>query len=172
VGDTFKTYSKLEAIEEMQRTGIHLEWHFNQNWYSKFDWTREPAESLDELYRQRAQQIRDSYDYIVLWYGGGPDGWCMLDTFLRHGIKVDEIAQFHGYQADQDKHSVLNEEVFFTAIPQTQKILETHPNIKHRVIDISNIIADIYTRPDVKFDHIYNIKGIMSAISLARSYFR
>jgi hypothetical protein len=172
VGETFKTYSKLLAIEEMQRTGIHLEWHFNQEQYSAYDWTKEPTESLDELYRQRAQQIRDSYDYIVLWYGGGPDGWCMLDTFLKHNIKVDEIAHFYSYEADGNKHSIFNEEVFFTAIPKTQKILETHPGIKHRIVDISNIINEIYLRPDVKFDYIYNIKGIMSANSLARSYIR
>ena len=59
VGPAFKTYSKLQAIEEMQRTGIHLEWHFNREKYSKYDWTTEPTESLDELYRRRAQQIRD-----------------------------------------------------------------------------------------------------------------
>ena len=67
VGDKFKTYSKLEAIEEMARTGIHLEWHFNKPYYESFDWKKEPAESLDELYRRRAQEIRDRYDYIVLW---------------------------------------------------------------------------------------------------------
>jgi hypothetical protein len=40
------------------------------------------------------------------------------------------------------------------------------------VVDISQIINDIYLRPDVKFDYIYNIKGIASANSLARSYIR
>jgi len=172
VGETFKTYSKLKAIEEMQRTGIHLDWHFNKETYSKFDWTQEPTESLDELYRQRAQQIRDSYDYVVVWYGGGPDGWCMLNAFLKNNIKIDEIAQFVSYAADKDRHSVINEEVFYTAIPKTKQILEQHPDIKHRVVDISEIINDIYLRPDVKYDYIYNIKGIMSANSLARSYIR
>ena len=172
MGNNFKTYSKLLAIEEMKRTGIHLDWHFNKETYSKFDWTKEPVESLDELYRQRAQQIRDNYDYVVVWYGGGPDGWCMLNAFLKNNIKVDEIAQFVSYDADKDRHSVINEEVFYTAIPKTQQILEQHPGIEHRVVDISEIISDIYLRPDVKYDYIYNIKGIMSANSLARSYIR
>ena len=66
VGPQFKTYSKLQAIEEMQRTGTHLEWHFNKQQYGTYNWTQEPAESLDELYRRRAQQIRDSYDYVVI----------------------------------------------------------------------------------------------------------
>jgi hypothetical protein len=172
VGPTFKTYSKLQAIEEMQRTGTYLEWHFNKQQYSTYDWTQEPAESLDELYRQRAQQIRDAYDYIVIWYSGGPDSWCVLDSFIKNGIKVDEIAQIYSYEADRDRHSVFNEEIFYTAIPKTQQILETHPDIKHRVVDISTIIDKIYLRPDVKFDYIYNIKGIVSANSLARSYLR
>jgi len=172
VGSTFKTYSKLQAIEEMQRTGTHLEWHFNQPQYSAYDWTREPTESLDELYRRRAQQIRDSYDYIVLWYSGGADSWCMLDTFLRHGIKIDEISNIVSYEADRNRHSVFNEEIFYTAIPAIEKILETRPDINHRVVDISKIINEMYLRPDIKYDYIYNIKGIASANSLARSYIR
>lgn len=172
VGPTFKTYSKLQAIEEMQRTGIHLEWHFNRPQYEAYDWTKEPTEGLDELYRQRAQQIRDNYDYIVVWYSGGPDSWCVLDSFLKNNIRVDEIGHCHSLEADGTKHSVFNEEIFYTAIPNTQKILESHPNIKHRVIDLSEIISKIYLRSDVKFDYIYNIKGIVSANSLARSYIR
>ena len=162
----------MQAIEEMQRTGTHFEWNFNQSQYSVYDWTKEPTETLDELYRRRAQHIRDSYDYIVLWYSGGADSWCMLDTFLRHGIKIDEIGQIHSYEADRDRHSVFNEEIFYTAVPETEKIIQQHPYIKHRIVDISHIINDMYLRPDVKYDYIYNIKGIASANSLARSYIR
>lgn len=172
VGNNFKTYSKLLAIEEMRRTGQHLEWHFNEHTYKNFDWRTEPSKTLAELYRERAQRIRDSYDYVVLWYSGGADSRCVLDAFLDNDIKIDEIANFVNYEADSDKHNVLNEEIFFNAVPHIDQILEKHPNIKHRVVDISSIINDIYLRPDVKFDHIYNIKGIMSANSLARSYIR
>ena len=156
----------------MQRTGIHLEWHFNQPQYTLYDWTKEPEESLDELYRQRAQQIRDNYDYVVVWYSGGPDSWCVLDSFLKNDIKVDEIAQFYTYEVERDKHSVFNEEIFYTAIPKTQEILEKHPGIKHRVVDISELINGLYLRPDVRHDYMYYIKGIASANSLGRSYLR
>jgi hypothetical protein len=172
VGENFKTYSKLLAIEETKRTGIHLKWHFNQPQYEMYNWTIEPTESLDELYRQRAQQIRDNYDYIVVWYSGGADSWCVLDTFLKNNIKIDEIGQIHSYEGDNNKNSVFNEEIFYTAIPATQAIINDHPEINHRVVDISKIISDLYLRPDVKYDYIYNIKGIMSANSLARSYLR
>jgi hypothetical protein len=172
VGPNFKTYSKLLAIEEMNRTNTHLEWHFNRPQYSVYNWKQEPHESLEELYRQRAQQIRDNYDYVVIWYSGGPDSWCVLDSFIKNGIKVDEISHCFSYEADKNRHSVFNEEIFYTAIPYTQKILESHPEIKHRIVDLSDIINKLYLRSDVKFDYIYNIKGIVSANSLARSYLR
>jgi hypothetical protein len=172
VGSTFKTYSKLLAIEEMQRTSQHLEWHFNEHTYGNFNWKSAPTETLPELYKKRAQKIRADYDYIVLWYSGGADSRCMLDAFLANDIKVDELASFVNYEVDGDRHNVLNEEIFFNAIPHVEQIRQKYPDIKHRVVDIGNIINDIYLRPDVKFDHIYYIKGIMSANSLARSYIR
>lgn len=172
VGTSFRTYSKLLAIEEMRRTNTHLEWHFNQEQYSNFNWKSEPPNSLSELYHTRAQEIRDSYDYVVLWYSGGADSRCMLNAFIDNGIKVDEIANFIGYIGDNNKHSVLNEEIFFNAIPHVEQIKESYPDIVHRVVDITEIINSVYLRPDVKFEHIYNVKGIMSANSLARSYIR
>lgn len=156
----------------MKRVGQHLTWHFNEHTYKNFDWKIEPTQSLKELYKTRAQAIRDSYDYIVLWYSGGADSRCVLDAFIENDIKIDEIANFVSYDADSDKHSVLNEEIFFNALPHIEQIKQTHPAMKHRVVDLSKIISEIYLRPDVKFDYIYNIKGIMSANSLARSYIR
>lgn len=173
VGSKFRTYSKLLAIEEMRRTGQHLEWHFNETEMSCHDWTREPTQTLAELYRQRAQQIRDSYDYVVIWYSGGADSWNILESFLANDIPVDEIAHCHSLKADRgNKHSDFNEETFFTAIPRTQEIVQRFPNIYHRVIDLSDTIDSLYDRPEIKFDFIYNTKSMASANSLARSYLR
>ena len=173
VGKNFRTYSKLLAIEEMNRTGQYLQWHFNQSQYETYDWTQEPQQTLDELYRIRAQEIRDQYDYVVIWYSGGPDSWNILNTFIKNNIKVDEIAHFCSHEADGgNKRSFFGEEIFFTAIPNTEKILEKHPHIKHRLVDISQMTLDIYQRADVKLEYIYNIKGIVSANSLTRSFLR
>ena len=172
VGPNFKTYSKLLAIEQEQKTGHHVEWNFNQLEYRSYDWTKEPAESLDELYRRRAQQIRDNYDYIVVWYSGGPDSWCVLDSFIKNNIKVDEIANFHGYNGDKNQHSVLNEEIFFTAIPTTQEIIAKNPGIKHRTVDISDLIIKVFDRPDYKFDFSYDIKSMAAANIIARGFLR
>lgn len=172
VGETFKTYSKLLAIEEMRRTGTHLEWNFNKQQYGQYDWTKEPTESLDSIYRRRAQQIRDNYDYIVVWYSGGPDSWCVLDTFIKNNIKVDEIASFHAYKGDKNQRSVINEEIFFTAFPKAQEIVAKDPEIKHRMVDISDIIVKVFDRPDYKFEFSYDIKSVASANYIARQFIR
>lgn len=172
VGSTFKTYSKLAAIEEMARTGIHLDWNFNREVFESYDWKQEPVESLTELYRQRAQQIRDSYDYVVLFYSGGADSWNILNTFLSNNIKIDEIAHCWSLEGDNNYYSYFNEEIYRVAIPNTLRIQQEHPDINHRIIDISKIINSMYLDKDTKFDFIYQSNSLLSPNGLARSYLR
>ena len=55
----FKSFSKLEAVEQHGRTREPICWNFNQETFSKFNWLQEPPGSLDYWYGVRAQQIRD-----------------------------------------------------------------------------------------------------------------
>lgn len=55
------------------------------------DWTKEPIESLKELYRQHAQFLRDTYDYIILYFSGGSDSTTMVNAFLDNNILPDEV---------------------------------------------------------------------------------
>jgi hypothetical protein len=172
VGNDFRTYSKLEAMQTMQRTGIHLEWNFNKEIFGSYDWKTEPTETLPELYRQRAQQIRDSYDYVVIFYSGGADSWNILNTFLSNGIRVDEIAHCWSLAGDRTHSSYFNEEVYHVAIPNSQKIKEQYPDINHRIIDISQTVNDMYLQGSNKFDFIYYTNSLISPNGLARSYLR
>jgi len=58
------------------------------------DWSTEPPDSLAELYKKRAAQIRSEYDYIVLYFSGGSDSITMLNAFMRNNIKVDEVVVY------------------------------------------------------------------------------
>jgi hypothetical protein len=168
-----KTDSKFEAIEWQAKTGQHLEWHFNRPYYSTHNWTVNPFESLEEMYCQRAQEIRNNYDYVVLMYSGGADSWQVLNSFVSNDIKIDEIAHCHNYDAVKRKDDyTMTEEIFYTAIPTVQKIQEKYPDIKHRVIDISNTVDQLLSRPELKFDYIYLSKGLWSLNALARSFIR
>lgn len=172
----FKTYSKIEALEIAKSLNTAVVWHFNDQEFSAVDWTVEPVLSLPELYRIRAEQIRNKYDYIVLFYSGGADSHNMLHSFLDNGLKVDEIAQFHSYEGDgnggQGWDSYFNAEIKKVAVPETQKILEQHPYIKHRIIDLSSLINDTMKTKDAYDNLIYMSNKVFSPNQLARTYLR
>jgi len=167
VGD-YKTYSKLEAIQLHEKTGIHPTWNFNQEVFSKFDWTQEPHESLQELYRRRAQQIRDRYDYLVLFYSGGADSKNILDTFIDNNIKLDECASFWAQEADRNLDSHFSKEVARVAIPDMAK----HKDIKHRIIDLVEVTNKVLGNSDIKFEWIYFVNNMFSPNNFVRNKLR
>lgn len=59
--------------------------------YDHVDWKTEPTESWKDLLKQRAQQLRDSYDHIVLHFSGGSDSTTVLNAFTENNIHLDEI---------------------------------------------------------------------------------
>lgn len=138
VGD-YKTYSKLEAVEASASKKIPFKWDFNNAVFDRYDWTIDPPGSLEFWYEQRARQLRDTYDYIVLLYSGGADSTNVLKAFMDNNIFVDEIATFFIYDGTSaTKRDEANEEAFYTAIPTVEKLLQSNPlfaNTKHRLID-------------------------------------
>lgn len=168
----FKTYSKVEAIELSNATAIPVHWNFNDEEFGLYDWTVEPAESLKELYQRRARQIRKRYDYVVLWWSGGADSYTMLRAFIDQGLFVDELATFHNFGGDGSWDSYLNSEVKRVAIPMAEKILESSPNTKFRLVDHIDYQPSLFTIDDNKFDFLYKANAVFSPNQLARRYIR
>ena len=82
---------KLMALIEASNTKQNVKWIFHdQVWEHAFK-TIKPNLNLDEVYRERAQQLRDKYDYLICSYSGGSDSWTIVNTFLKHNIFLDEI---------------------------------------------------------------------------------
>jgi len=84
-----KTYSRQEAIEFAGTSDI--QWIFNDDVFSLYDWTTEPVADINHYYDERAKQLRHDYDYIVLFYSGGYDSHNMLRSFIDNKLHVDEI---------------------------------------------------------------------------------
>lgn len=162
-----KFYSKLEAIELHTKSNIHPHWNFNEAAYSSMDWSTEPKESLKELYRKRAEQLRNEYDYLVLWYSGGADSDNVLHAFLDNDIKLDEVASYVNYEADASRESFFNGEIFHVAIPKIEQLKEKYKDLVHRKIDISQITIDTFNSGN-QFDWIYWSNTIMTVNALAR----
>lgn len=167
VGD-YKTYSKLEAIELHTKTGIHPSWNFNQEFFCSVDWKHEPEETLSELYKQRAQQIRDKYDYLVLFYSGGADSKNILNTFIDNNIKLDECASFWAQEADRNLDSHFSKEVARVVIPEMSK----YKSIRHRLIDLTDITNTVMNDPNIKFEWIYFVNNMFSPNNYVRNRLR
>lgn len=90
-----KFHHKPSALMKATETNQFLEWHFNREVLDPFPWSQEPEVPLLELYRRRAQQIRDQYDYVRLEFSGGADSTVILYSFINNGIHLDEIVTRH-----------------------------------------------------------------------------
>lgn len=90
VGST-KHHIKPEALIDATKTGCFPEWNFNRDVFDHYAWDVEPELSLIELYRIRAQQLRDRYDYIRLEVSGGGDSTTAAYSFICNGIHLDEV---------------------------------------------------------------------------------
>jgi hypothetical protein len=126
------------------------------------DWKTEPTESIAELYKRRAQQLREKYDYLVLWFSGGADSSNIFHSFIENGIHLDEVVNYTNYEATGDKTNFMNGEIFHVAIPLIEKAKETNPHLKHRVIDLSKLAIEYFSKKDTKFDWVYLMNGWMN----------
>lgn len=163
----YKTYSKLDAIEVSAKTGIDLRWNFNNAVFQQFDWKAEPPGDISFWYAERARQIREKYDYIVLFYSGGADSWNMLKAFVDNNIFVDEIAHYIVYDGTSLSLDIdFNQEVKVSSYPTVKKLIETNPtykNTKHRVLDGGTNLIKKVTTADSE-DYFYNEANTMFSV--------
>lgn len=160
----YKTYSKLDAIEVSGRTKHDIVWNFNNEVFSQYDWTVEPPGDLEFWYRQRAEQLREHYDYIILFYSGGYDSTNILKTFVKNNIFIDEIVHMATIEGSNgDKTAMGNYEVYGLSYPLVKNLIETNPvyrNTKQTVIDISDTEKDLLNTE--KWDYFYKTSVILS----------
>lgn len=146
------TENKFEAIDIASKTNSRINWHFHDALFSSYNWTVEPTETLDELYAQRAQQLREKYDFLVLMYSGGYDSHNILLTFLNHNIPLDEVCSFYS-EYDYLKDSVVNQEWELQTKP---RLCSTLGNLstKIRRLDLSKSIINVLS--NVSDQYIYS----------------
>jgi len=167
---SFKTYRKWEAIEYHARTGIHPDWHFNDEIFGSIDWDQPPESSISDLYRSRAQQLRNSYDYLVLWYSGGSDSDTVLNSFVDNNIHVDEIVSWVNYEATGDRFNLCNGEIFNVAIPKVKDIQQKFPQTKHRILDTCKLLVEFFDNNKLQTDWFYGVNCIATANNASRNF--
>lgn len=86
-----KFHNKVVALIEGTKQNQYPEWNFNKAVFDHYNWAIEPTINIRELYRIRAQQLRDQYDYIRLEVSGGGDSTTVAYSFINNGIHLDEV---------------------------------------------------------------------------------
>jgi hypothetical protein len=162
-------YNKYQALMAATASNSQVRWFFNEDIFVHFPWATEPEETLKDLYRARAQQLRDTYDYIRVESSGGSDSTTVIFSFLLNGIHLDEVVfrypkggerDVTGNARDLRSENTLSEWEF-AAKPLLDWIATNYPAVKITVHDYTDIL---YVSPSLKMkvgyfvlDIIYNL---------------
>jgi hypothetical protein len=160
-----KTYSKLEA---RQLGGVTF--HFNDEVFSAIDTKREPNLSLWQLYMDRARQIREAYDYVVIMYSGGSDSNNVLDAFISAQCRIDEICSTWDYETTGLAQSFHNAEVFNVVLPRIKQLKEEGIDFRFRTVDITPLVIQAFTKLGTNFEYFTNYH--MSPNNVAKFFLR
>lgn len=135
-------FNKSLAVYKANEQKKDVDWYFHDDILKSVDWLTEPEISLSTLYRTRAEQIRQSYDYVVVFASGGADSTNVIYSFLKNGIHIDEIiagAPLSGL--NNWKSSLVKSaentisETFLTQLPLMKEVHQEYPKVKITVHD-------------------------------------
>jgi len=166
----YQTFSKLEAIELQNATGHWPHWNFNQDIFTNLNWQQDPSIDLMTLYRARARQIRQAYDYVVLFYSGGSDSNNILGAWVQEGLKIDEIASFWNLDGAKDRDDFMNDEVDKVVLPRIKQMQNAGYNFKFRLIDLTEHTVKFIKSVDQ--DYIYYVNNHFSPNNIVKNQFR
>ena len=163
---------KMNALREASITKLPVSWDFHRKTFENYIDTHQNDLPLEVLYKQRAMQIREKYDYIILAFSGGSDSDCVLKTFTKNKIHLDEVwtdlpftlVEKAGYQLNRslDASNIISEWPLVIK-PELDILSVTNPEIKIN-------ITDNFINPEIEyFEDTVSIMSYPSAyVSIKR----
>lgn len=92
VGDNKPFINKYDALVNASKLNENITYTFFHKVFEGFNAKDQIGKySLDYLYKMRAIQLREKYDYLILYFSGGSDSYNVLRTFIDNDIKLDEV---------------------------------------------------------------------------------
>jgi hypothetical protein len=131
-------HNQLDAVASKKPCWLY----FHDKEMSLVPWKLEPTQSLDQLYKARAEYIRDNNKYVILCYSGGHDSTNILETFYYNNIHIDEILVVGALSQDSFEGSDENHngELYKNVFPTLNKL--NLPNTKITVVDYTKWFND------------------------------
>lgn len=142
--------SKIQACITSTATNQHIQWHFNDEVWQAQNWRQDPPQDIFALYKLRARQLRQQYDWITISFSGGSDCHNIVLAFLHAGCHIDEIVTCwtRDVSADQvdksDKFSAhnINHEYELAARPMLDQLALHSPKTIIRYQDVGDTIVE------------------------------
>jgi hypothetical protein len=154
--DGHKYLHKVTAYEHAGKDWNRVHFNFNDQAFAAYDWSQEPRPDLPlwEFYRNRAQHLRDKYQYLVVMFSGGPDSKNMLDAFIDNDIFVDEIVCINSWDRTHvHEGTIHNADWVHNAKPALDDWIK-NKNLKSRITILDEIdlakkyMLDLQSRGD------------------------
>jgi hypothetical protein len=150
-----KKESVLDAVILKGDYDANIELKFGDHIFRKLDWTQDFAVDIGVLYKIRAKQLREKYEYLSLAFSGGSDSTQILLTFLNNKIHLDEI-QIVCFEKLISKISegqiALNPEIQalleykYAALPMLERVRKESPNTKISILDASDYALEAFKK--------------------------
>jgi len=171
-------FNKIECLKYANKIcNNQIRFHLFDEIYNSFDWKKEINDSIDDIYKQRAIQLRDNYRYLALAISGGADSTNMLMSFLKNNIKVDEIICSFPIKAiekyiknfdprDDDPKNYMFEYTH-AAYPLIKYVNTYYPGIKITVLDYIDETLEIIKNNEF---HKFSQSGVLLSVATGWQY--
>lgn len=156
--------NKVHAMLYAELVKSHVTWDFRSEVFDNIDWKIPVEKTLKELYRERAVQIRESYDYVSLLFSGGVDSANILKTFIDNDIHLDEVVMYMpkaldaNASFDLDKTNI-DSEILYAALPYLRNYLKT-TKTKVRIIDFIPITKKLLVNENLLAQYNNSIQSL------------
>lgn len=176
VCNEIKFESKIEAFLYSDQSKKEVTWNFNDHVFNSYPWHIAPEETLDDLYDQRARDLREQYDYLILSFSGGADSNNILQSFIRQNLFIDEIV-VNTMEAGSKNFTVLDHKIknswntgaehFFQTIPRLKESEKFLANTKITILDLTDHLFDSLEKSKDE-SWIFNKREKLNPIGITR----
>jgi hypothetical protein len=167
--------NKIAALIRASELNTDVKWHYFDNVFENAKKDNLLVDTnIEELYKIRAQQLRDSYDYLILNYSGGSDSHNVLHTFLKNNIKLDCIyVQWPERLMDNGLFTVNTEdktnanfhsEWELVLKKDLQWLAQAHPEIKIELFDWLDCVNEKFYTDAIFEKNVTNLPSIARSI--------
>jgi hypothetical protein len=146
--------NKVAALYAATKSRKYPTFHLHDEVFSKVQWALPPTRSLEEVYKDRATELRDSYDYLSLSFSGGSDSWNALYVFLSNNIHLDEVYSKFAVEGPRKyvqanpfirDASNFTSEYEYAVKPVLEYVKKNFPKIKVTFKDLTDAYFDVVT---------------------------